>query len=175
MLPILSEIGSYLGCLEQLVRVDIYGCDHVFGQREFVERFAHEPAQTHDCFTAKQNVESKLSLKFFKRRRCSVAHRELWAERFFQTPHHCFSREFRATVMRRSDRDQDGVLERWKIAALAKFELLIEVADKIVMPREPNRRRERRVSLHENFAQPFAATGTPRNLREQLKCSFARA
>ena len=77
--------------------------------------------------------------------------------------------------MCRTHRDQDRVLERREIATLAKLELLLEVTGEIVMPRKLDRRTERRVSLHKNFARRFAATGPPRHLCEQLKGPFARA
>jgi hypothetical protein len=37
-----------------------------------------------------------------------------------------------------SHRDEDGVLEWWKIAALAKFEFLLKIAGEIVVSRELN-------------------------------------
>ena len=77
--------------------------------------------------------------------------------------------------MRGTHGDQNRVLERRKIAALAKFEFLLEIAGEIVVPRELNRRTERRVSLHKNFARRFAASRATGHLREKLKRSFARA
>src|SRR5438270_6753929 len=77
--------------------------------------------------------------------------------------------------MRRTDRDQDGVFERWKIATFAKFQLLLKIAGEIVVARELDRRTERRVGLHENFSLRFTATGPSRHLSQQLKRSFARA
>src|SRR5205085_2693597 len=77
--------------------------------------------------------------------------------------------------MRRSHRNQDGVFERWKIATLAKFQLLLKIAGEIVVARELDRWTKRRVSLHENFTLCFAAAGATRDLSEQLKCTLARA
>ena len=48
--------------LQQLVRIDVDGHRDVFGEREFVERFADETAQAHDGFAADQNVETELAL-----------------------------------------------------------------------------------------------------------------
>ena len=64
----------------------------------------------------------------------------------------------------------------WReVAALAKFEFLLEIAGEIVMARELNRRTERRVSLYENFSGGFATPGAPCNLCEKLKRPFACA
>ena len=62
-----------------------------------------------------------------------------------------------------------------KIAALTKFEFLLEITGEIVMPRKLDRRTERRVGLHENFAGRFAAAGASGDLREQLERAFAGA
>jgi len=48
--------------LQQLVRIDVHGDGHVFGERQFTERFADEPTQAHDGFAADQDVEAKLAL-----------------------------------------------------------------------------------------------------------------
>src|SRR6202035_4830622 len=71
--------------------------------------------------------------------------------------------------------DQNRVFKRWKIAAFAKFELLLEVAGKIVVSGELNGRTERRVGLHKNFARRFTAPCAPRHLRQQLKRALAGA
>jgi hypothetical protein len=48
--------------LQQLIGIDI-DCDgDVFGEWEFVERFADHAAQAHDGFAADQNVETELAL-----------------------------------------------------------------------------------------------------------------
>src|ERR1051326_5945467 len=72
-------------------------------------------------------------------------------------------------------RDQDRMLERWKVTALAEFQFLLEVTGKIVMPRKLNGRAERRIGLHENFAGRFTAARAPGHLREQLERPFAGA
>jgi hypothetical protein len=38
--------------LQQLIRIDVDGDGDVFGEWQFVEGFAHEPAQAHDGFAA---------------------------------------------------------------------------------------------------------------------------
>src|SRR5258708_2732545 len=114
-------------------------------------------------------MKSKLALKFFQRRGVCVAEREFGAERFLQAADQRFGGKFGAALMRGTHRDQNCVLEWRKITALPELELLLEVTGEIVMPGKLDRRRKRRVSLHENFAQPFAAAGATRNLREQLK------
>lgn len=48
--------------LQQLIRIDVDGHGDVFGEWQFVEGFAHEPAQAHDGFAADQNVKSELAL-----------------------------------------------------------------------------------------------------------------
>src|SRR5438270_13915904 len=75
--------------------------------------------------------------------------------------------------MRRAGADQDRVFERRKIAALTELELLLKVAGEIVVPRKLNRRTNRRVSLHKNFARRFAAADAPGDLREKMERSFA--
>src|SRR6266404_7656030 len=77
--------------------------------------------------------------------------------------------------MRGPHRDQNRVLKRWKIAPLAKFEFLLEVTGKIVVPRILNGWTERRVSLNKNFARCFTTSGPSGYLREQLKRPFAGA
>ena len=77
--------------------------------------------------------------------------------------------------MCRTDRDQDRVFEWREIAALAKLELLLEIAGEIVVARKLNRWTERRVSLHENFARRLAAAGAAGDLGEKLKRAFAGA
>ena len=69
-------MAKQLGCLEQLIRIDIHRGDNVLGQRQFVERLAHEPAQAHDRFATQQNVKAKLALQLFERRRCGVTEYE---------------------------------------------------------------------------------------------------
>ena len=92
------------------------------------------------------------------KRRCNVSAdnfaRPSWAER---------------TVIR------IGVFEWWKTAALPKFELLLKVAGEIVVARKLDRRTERRVSLHKDFARCFSASGASGDLREKLKRAFAGA
>ena len=48
--------------LQQLIRIDVDGDGDVFGEWQFVEGFAHEPAQAHDGFAADQNVKAELAL-----------------------------------------------------------------------------------------------------------------
>ena len=48
--------------LQQLIRIDIDGDGDVFGEWQFVERFAYEPAQAHDGFTPDQDVKTELAL-----------------------------------------------------------------------------------------------------------------
>ena len=55
---------------EQLVRIDIDRDGHVFREWQFVQRLTHEPAQPHNGFAAKQDVEAELALQFFERRGC---------------------------------------------------------------------------------------------------------
>src|ERR1043166_159527 len=74
-----------------------------------------------------------------------------------------------------ANRDQDRVFQWWKIAALTKFQLLLEVAGKIVVPRKLNGRRKRSVSLNEDFPVGFAASGASGYLRQKLERSLARA
>src|SRR5207237_6806452 len=62
-----------------------------------------------------------------------------------------------------------------KVAPLAEFQLLLEIAGEIVVARELDRGTEWRVGLHENFAGRFAPTGATGDLRKQLERSFARA
>ena len=64
--------------------------------------------------------------------------------------------------------------ERRKIAALPKFEFLLEITGEIVMSRELNGRTERRVGLNKNFTSGFAAPGATRDLSQQLERPFAR-
>src|SRR5438105_14552960 len=77
--------------------------------------------------------------------------------------------------MRGADRDQDSVFEWRKIAAFPKLQFLLEVAGEIVMPRKLDRGTKRGVSLDENFARRFTATGPGRDWGEQLKSSLSRA
>src|SRR5215471_6036480 len=77
--------------------------------------------------------------------------------------------------MRRTDRDQDRVLERRKIAALAELEFLLEIAGEIVVPRKLDRGTEGCISLHEYFTRHFAAARAAGDLGEKLKGAFARA
>jgi len=71
------------GCLEQLIWIDIHCGDDIFWQRQFIECFAQESAEAHDGFTTEQDVEPKLALQFFQRRRCGVAECEFRTERLF--------------------------------------------------------------------------------------------
>src|SRR4029077_7638781 len=48
--------------LQQLIRIDIHRDGDVFGEWQFVDRFADEAAQTHDAHAADQNVETELAL-----------------------------------------------------------------------------------------------------------------
>jgi len=48
--------------LKQLIRIDVDGHGDVFGEWQFVERFADEPAQAHDRFAANQDVKTELAL-----------------------------------------------------------------------------------------------------------------
>ena len=98
---------------------------------------------------------------------------ELGGQRFAQTARECFGGETGARFVRGTDGEQDGVLEGREIAALTELQFLLEVAGEIVVPRELNRRAERREGLHENFARDFAAAGAAGDLREQLE-TFAR-
>ena len=68
--------------------------------------------------------------------------------------------------MRRMNGDQDGVFERRKIAAFAKFQFLLDVTGKIVVARELDRGRKGGIALHENFAWCLAPPGTSRHLRQ---------
>src|SRR6266850_5447847 len=77
--------------------------------------------------------------------------------------------------MSRTHRNQYRMPERGKVAALPKFQFLLEIAREIVMPRELDGGAEGRVGLHENFARRFAPARATRNLREQLERPFARA
>ena len=77
--------------------------------------------------------------------------------------------------MRGAHGDQDCVFEGRKIAALAEFEFLLEVAGEIVVPRKLNRWRKRRVGLHKDFARRFTAACAPGNLSEQLESALSRA
>jgi hypothetical protein len=47
---------------KQLIRIDVDGDGDIFGERQFVECLADEPAQAHDGFAAHQNVEAELAL-----------------------------------------------------------------------------------------------------------------
>ena len=68
--------------LQQLIRIDINGCDDVFRQRKFIQGLAHDPSQAHDRFTPKQDVEPELALQFFDRRRHRRAPDKLGRQRF---------------------------------------------------------------------------------------------
>ena len=72
-------------------------------------------------------------------------------------------------------RNEDGMLERRKIAALTKFQLLFEIAGEIVVARELNRRTKRRVSLHKDLARFFASAGPASDLGEELEGPLAGA
>ena len=91
------------------------------GRWQFVERLADEAAQPHDCLAADQNVKTELALEFFQRRGRGVAQDELFRQRFFQAALQSFSRKFRATFVCRTNRDEDCVFERRKIAAFAEL------------------------------------------------------
>src|SRR5438094_3182009 len=111
-------------------------------------------------------MKPDLHLQFFQRSRCGVTEYEFLAERFFETAHQSFGRQFRPAFMRGADRDQDSVFEWRKIAAFPKLQFLLEVAREIVMPRKLDRGTKRRVSLDENFARRFTATCPARDLGE---------
>ena len=65
---------------------------------------------------------------------------------------------------------------KWReIAAFTEFEFLLEIAGEIMVTRELDRRTERRVSLHKNFAGCFSASCASGDLCEKLKRSFAGA
>lgn len=66
--------------LQQLIRIDVHRGDHVFGERKFIERFAHQTAQAHDGVAANQDVETELALQFFQRGGRRVADDKLSAE-----------------------------------------------------------------------------------------------
>ena len=68
--------------LKQLIGIDIYGNGYVFGEWQLIQRFAHEPAQAHDCSAAEQDVEPKLALQLLQRRRCGIAENEFGSEIF---------------------------------------------------------------------------------------------
>ena len=71
--------------------------------------------------------------------------------------------------------DQNGVLKWWKIAALTKLELLLEITGEVMMPRELNRGRKRSVGLHKNFPWGLTSPGASSHLCEKLKRPFASA
>ena len=48
--------------LQQLVRIDVDGDSDVFWERQFVECLTDKAAETHNGFTADQNVKTKLAL-----------------------------------------------------------------------------------------------------------------
>src|SRR5438270_10199945 len=68
--------------LKQLIRIDIDGHGHVLGEWQFIQCFAHEPAQAHNCSAAEQDVKSKLALQLLQRRRCSIAENKFGSEIF---------------------------------------------------------------------------------------------
>ncbi len=47
---------------KQRIRIDVHGRDDVFRQRQLIESFADQAAQTHDCRSAHQDVKTELSL-----------------------------------------------------------------------------------------------------------------
>src|SRR5581483_11483036 len=53
--------------LQQLVRIHIDSGGDVFGQRQLVERLAHQAAQTQNGAAPDQNVKAELALQFFHR------------------------------------------------------------------------------------------------------------
>ncbi len=65
---------------EQLVRIDIDRDGYVFGERQFVERLAHQAAQTHNGCAAHQNVKPELTLQLLDRRGCRLAQNEFRAD-----------------------------------------------------------------------------------------------
>src|SRR5438067_2412156 len=67
------------------------------------------------------------------------------------------------------------MLKWWKIAALTKLELLLEITGEIMMPRELNRGRKRSVSLHKNFPWRLTPSSTSSHLCEKPKRPFASA
>ena len=56
-----QEVASFPR-LQQLIRIDVDGDYNVFGERQFIDGFADEAAQTHDGFAADQDVEAELAL-----------------------------------------------------------------------------------------------------------------
>src|SRR5205823_3594436 len=119
--------------------------------------------------------ETKLALQLFKRRRGRIAENELRTETFSQTADQRFGGQLGASFMGGAHGDQDGVFERREIAALPKFQFLLEIAGEIVVPCELDRWTEGRVGLDENFTRRFTASGPAGDLGEQLKRPFARA
>jgi hypothetical protein len=81
------------------------------------------------------------------------------------------SHDLRARIAR----DQDGVFEWRKIAALTKFEFLLKITREIVVAGKLDRRTKRRVSLYKNFTGRFSTSRASGDLREKLKRAFACA
>src|ERR1700722_13341358 len=84
---------------EELIRIDIDPDGDIFGKRQFVERFADEPTQTHNCAAPQQNMESILSLQFFERGWRCVSNCELVPKIFLQTADQSFGRQFGASFV----------------------------------------------------------------------------
>ena len=60
--PTSAKARARPGSLQQLIRIDIDGNRDVFGEREFIERFADEAAQANNGFATEQSVETELAL-----------------------------------------------------------------------------------------------------------------
>jgi hypothetical protein len=54
--------GTLLEALQQLIRIGVDGDCDVFGEWQFVDGFADEPAQAHNGFAADQDVKAELAL-----------------------------------------------------------------------------------------------------------------
>ena len=83
--------------------------------------------------------------------------------------------EFGALLVRRADDDEDEVREGRVVPLSAELDLLLVEAVEVVVPRELDRRAERREALHEDFALDIAAAGASGDLGEQLEGAFAGA
>src|SRR5580704_6064712 len=76
--------------------------------------------------------------------------------------------------MRRTDGNQNRVLERRETAALTKLEFLLKVAGEIVMPRKLDGRTERRVGLHKHLSRRLASSRATSHLGQELKGPLTR-
>jgi len=150
--------------LQELIWIDIHRDCDVFRHLQLVERFANQPAQAHDGGASQENVKTILSRQFFQRRGRGFGHHEFFRQRFAEFPAECFRGKFPALLMRRMNCYEHCMLEWWKIAALAKFQFLLDVAREIVMARKLDRGRKRGLALYENFSGRLAAAGASRYL-----------